>query len=64
MGKTENYTIEPYQQRKFIKPFSEEELSRTIQATKNSAPCPDKIHSEMLKHLPPERLDSLLVLYI
>ena len=37
-------------------------FSRTIQATKNSAPGPDKTHSEMLKHLPPEGLDSLLVL--
>ena len=45
------------------KPFSNEELSRAIQATKNSAPGPDKIHSEMLKHLPPEGLESLLALY-
>ena len=35
-------------------PFSKEELSRAIQATDNSAPGPDKIPSEMLKHLPPE----------
>ena len=34
-----------------------------IQATKNSAPGPDKIHNEMLKDLPPEELDSLLDLY-
>ena len=45
-------------------PFSKEELTRAIQATKNSAPGQDKIHSEIMKHLPPEGLDSLLVLYI
>ena len=39
------------------------ELTRAIHATKNSAPGPDKIHNEMLKHLPPEGLDSLLVMY-
>ena len=44
------------------KPFSTEELTRAIQATKNSAPGPDKIHNEALKHLPPEGLDSLLAL--
>ena len=44
--------------------FSKEELTRTIQATKkNSTPGPDKIHNEMLKHHPPERLDSLFALY-
>ena len=35
-------------------PFSKEELSRANQATKNSAPGPDKIHNDLLKHLPPE----------
>ena len=44
------------------KPFSKQELTRATQATKNSAPGPDKIHHEMLKHLPPEGLDSLLLL--
>ena len=46
----------------YKKPFSKEELSRAIQNTKNSAPDPDKIHNEMLKHLPLEGLDSLLAL--
>ena len=45
------------------KPFSKEELTRAIQATKNSAPGPDKIYNEMLKHLLPEGLDSPLDLY-
>ena len=47
----------------YNKPFTKEELTRAIHATENSAPGPDKIHSEMLKHLPPEGLDSLLVMY-
>ena len=38
-------------------------MTQAIQSTKNSASGPDKIHNEMLKHLPPEELDSLLVLY-
>ena len=60
---TENYTCLPYQQKKYNKPYSKEELTRAIQPTKNFAPGPDKIHNEILKHLPPERLHSLLVLY-
>ena len=28
-----------------------------------NAPDPDEIHNEMLKHLPPEGLDSLLALH-
>ena len=47
----------------YNKPSSKEELIRVTQATKNSAPGPDKIHSEMLKHLPPDGLDSRLALY-
>ena len=47
----------------YNKPFSKEELSQAIQATKKYAPGPDKIQNEMLKHLPAEGLDSLLVLY-
>ena len=47
----------------YNKPFSKKELSRAIQATKNSAPGREKIQNEMLKLLPPEGLDSLLVLY-
>ena len=47
----------------YIKPLSKEELTRAIQATKNYAPGPDKIHNEMLKHLSPEGSDSLRVLY-
>ena len=46
----------------YNKPFSKEQLTRAIQATKKSAPGPDKIHDNMMKHLPPERLDSLLAL--
>ena len=46
----------------YNKPFSKEELSREIQVTKIFAPGPYKIHNEMLKHLPPEGLDSLLLL--
>ena len=42
--------------------FSKEELTRTIQVTKNSAPGPYKIYNEILKHLPPEGLNSLLTL--
>ena len=34
-----------------------------MKATKISAPGPDKIHNEILKHLAQEGLDSLLVLY-
>ena len=34
-----------------------------IQATKNSALGPEKIQNEMVKHLPPVGLVSLLVLY-
>ena len=33
----------------YNKPFTKEELTRAIHATKNFAPCPDKIHNEMLK---------------
>ena len=47
----------------YNKPFTKEELTRAIQATKNSAPGPCKINNEMLKHLPPVGLDSLLVMY-
>ena len=48
---------------KYNKPFSKVDLTRAIQATKNSAPGPDKIQNEMLKHLPTEGLDFLLALY-
>ena len=37
-------------------------MTRATQTTKNSAAGPDKIHNGMLKHLPPEGLDSLLAL--
>ena len=46
----------------YKKSFSKEELARAIQVTKNSAPGLDKIHNEMLKHIPPKRLDSFLAL--
>ena len=45
------------------KSFPKEELTRVIQSIKNSAPGPDKIHDEMLEHIPPEWLDTILVLY-
>ena len=38
-------------------------MTRAIRATKNSAPGPDKIPNETLKHLPPKGLDSLFVLH-
>ena len=47
----------------YNKPFSKEELFRAIQVTKKSAPGPEKIYREILKHLPPEGSDSLIVLY-
>ena len=50
-------------QKNYNKVFLKNELTRAFQATKNSPPTADKIHNEMLKHLPPERLDFLLVLY-
>ena len=39
------------------------QLTRAIQGTKNSAPGPDKIHIQMLKHLPPEGLDPHVALW-
>ena len=36
------------------KSFPKEELTQVIQSTKNRAPGPDKIHDEMLKHIPLE----------
>ena len=47
----------------FKKRLSKEELTWAIQATKSSAPCPDKINNEMLKDLPPEGLHSRFALY-
>ena len=47
----------------YNKPSTKEELTRVIQATKNSAPGPGMIHNEMLKRFPPEGRDSLLVMY-
>ena len=47
----------------YNKPFTKVESTRAIQATKNSAPGLNKIRNEMLKHLPPVGLDSLLVMY-
>ena len=55
--------MNPTNKESYNKPFSKKELTRAIQATKNSAPGSEKIHNEKLKHLPPKGLDSLLTLY-
>ena len=47
----------------YNKPFTKEELTRAIHVTENSALGPENIHNEILKHLPPERLDSILIMY-
>ena len=56
------YANHPYKEN-YNKPFLKEEFTRAFQATKISAPGPDKIHNEKLKHFPPEGLDSLHVLH-
>ena len=47
----------------FIILLSMDELTSTIQATKNSAPGPDGIPNAMVKHPPPEGMDTVLNLY-
>lgn len=47
----------------YNRPFSLWELTSAIAELKSSAPGPDEIHNEMIKHLPNQMKDHLLQLY-
>ena len=63
MEKQKTIHVKHTNKENYNKPFSKEELCWSNQATKNSALGLEKVHNEKLKHLTPEGLDSLLVLY-
>ena len=48
---------------KYNTPFSVEELKTCISETSLTAPGPDKIHNEILKHLPEDTLEILLNIF-
>ena len=48
---------------KFITDFNLDEFVEAIQLSHDSAPGPDEIHYQMLKHLPDTSLETLLNIF-